>query len=202
MSLPFWLDTPREWESWTYAQQKLHIQRETNMRKRQLIVKKKIAREMVRLERMEKESLIAWQKQFQLVELTSNESELKMMILEEEMLDAEATLIDVQNNQRKLFIFCRLKGEAELKAKTDLKKKEELGRRRDRDLLEAQKWWKICQMKQKERNRLIKRVHNNCKYIDTASTCGFQQRFSTEVLRLVNPASGRHTTLLLSYYKC
>ena len=121
VELPYWLDTPRNWSLWTYAEQKQHVLREEATRRRKANVKKKIVRELLRLERMEKESLVAWQNTFSQVEQTSNESELKMMVLEEEMLDAEASLIDVQNNQRKLFIFCRLKGETELKAKTDLK---------------------------------------------------------------------------------
>lgn len=183
VELPYWLDTPRGWALWTYTEQKQHVQKEEATRKRKAMVERKIVREMVRLERMEKESLYAWETTYRLVEQTSNESELKMMLTEEEMLDAEASLIDVQNNQRKLFIFCRLKGEAELKAKTDLKKKEELANLRDRELFAAQKWWALCQLKQKERERLIKKISLNCLWVDTDSATGFQQRYSTETLR-------------------
>ena len=89
VELPYWLDTPRGWALWTYTEQKQHVQKEEATRKRKAMVERKIVREMVRLERMEKESLYAWETTYRLVEQTSNESELKMMLTEEEMLDAE-----------------------------------------------------------------------------------------------------------------
>ena len=52
------------------------------------------------------------------------ESELSLIISEEETKAAEAALQDLHENMRKIMIFCREKGEEELKAKTELRKKE------------------------------------------------------------------------------
>ena len=80
-------------------------------------------------------------------------------------------------------IFCREKGEEELKAKTELRKKEELARRRTKELKEATEWYELCLKREKIRNNLARKITESTKTIDTQTINGFHQRFATENLR-------------------
>ena len=183
VELPNWLNTPRHWDQLTRTEQLLYVQRNVEVRRRNAIIVKKGVMETIRLDRLMTKSLDIWQADFDELEYKCNQSELSLMTLQEEMLSTQSSLADLEINQRKSYVFCRLKGEAELRAKTDLRKKEELARRRDKEHDSAQEWLALCKIRQKERKRLIKTVSSNCKWVDTSSLSGFQQHFNTEIMR-------------------
>ena len=183
IELPSWLNTPRHWDQLTRAEQMLYIQRNGEVRRRSAIIETKGMMEAIRLNRLMTKSLDIWQVEYDALEFKCNQSELSLMTLQDEMLTAQSSLADLQCNQKKLYVFCRLKGEAELRAKTDLRKKEELARRRDKEHASAQSWRALCKMRQMERKRLTKTISFNCEWVDTASLSGFQQHFKTEVMR-------------------
>lgn len=159
------------------------MQAEVGVRRRKRGVEKRIERELYRIRRMERESILKWTASFQSADRAAKQWELNMMVAEEDMRHAESAFIGVRDNHRKLLIFCRLKGESELKAKSDLKRKEELARRSDKHLHSKQDLLRMHGEKQKERERVEKVVASNCLYTDSALESGFLQKFGTVQLR-------------------
>ena len=153
------------------------------MRRRKRGVEKRIERELYRIRRMERESMMKWTAAFQSTDRAAKQWELNMMVAEEDMRHAESAFIGVRDNHRKLLIFCRLKGESELKAKSHLKKKEELARRTDKHLQSKRDLLRMHGERQRERERVEREVASHCLYIDSALESGFLQRFLTVQLR-------------------
>jgi hypothetical protein len=101
------------------------------------------------------------------VELEEMESELAVMEAEEELRETEAKLEDFTENANRIQLFCREKGEEELKLSTDLKRLEEIARKRDRELMEADAWLNLCINRSKNRDKLKRKVNESCKWVDT-----------------------------------
>ena len=158
VDLPFWMDTPREWEEWNYLEQKTYVKYHSGVRKRQKRIDRSIAREYLRLEKLQQASYKQWKESNRRTEFTSNEAELKCMIAEEEMKEAESALVHLNANQTKIRIYARNKGDQELRAKSMLRKKEEVMARRERELEHARQWLKSCQSRQRLRDRLMQKV--------------------------------------------
>ena len=182
VDLPFWMDTPRDWEDWTFLEQKQYVTYHAGVRKRRKIIERAIAREYRRLERVQEASLADWAERHRRTQLASDEAELKVMLAEEEMKEAESALVDLKSNQNKIRIYAKAKGDAELKARSELHKKEALLGRRERELNHALWWYRTCQRRQKYRDRLVQKVVDQCTWIDTHAISGFMQRFNTNVL--------------------
>ena len=158
VDLPFWMDTPRDWEEWNFVEQKTYVKYHSGVRKRQKRIDRSIAREYVRLEKLQQASYKQWKESNRRTEFYSNEAELKCMIAEEEMKEAESALVHLVANQTKIRIYARNKGDQELRAKSTLRKKEEVLARRERELDHAFQWMKSCQSRQRLRDRLMQKV--------------------------------------------
>ena len=182
VDLPFWMDTPRGWEDWTFLEQKQYVTYHTGVRQRRKRIERAIAREYQRLERLQEASLKDWAERHRRTQLASNEAELKVMLAEEEMKEAESALVDLKSNQNRIRIYAKAKGDAELKARSELHKKEALLRRRERELKHAEWWYRTCQRRQKYRDRLVQNVVDQCTWIDTHAITGFMQRYNTNIL--------------------
>jgi hypothetical protein len=181
--LPDWLVLPRGYNDWDQAKQHKYVERMTRVHVRTKQIDKNVEREYKRLARMEAKSTKAWESRFRVVEQGQLQSELAMMEADEDVKDAEARLIDVRENMMRILIHCRDKGEEELKLRSELKRLQEVARRRDRELEEATAWLDLCVRRAKNRDKLKRRVSSDCKWVDTDTINGFHQRFATELLR-------------------
>ena len=90
---------------------------------------------------------------------------------------------DLQFNQRKILLIAREKGEKELRARSLLKKRQELARRYERELKEADDWLKLCIRVTERKSRITKRVTADAHFIDVDSINGHWQRLQTEHLQ-------------------
>jgi hypothetical protein len=176
-----WID---DWDEWDPMRQKKYIEKAVEMRDREKEIEKKLRKEERIFDRLEDKSYIEWQETFSTYNQDEMVSQLNMLETEEESKEYEAELHHHQNNMKKIMIFCREKGEQELHAKTRLRKKEELARRRDKDCEEAQAWYNLCLKRSRQRDKLKRKVQNDCLFIDTDSITGFHQRFGTALLRI------------------
>ena len=158
VDLPFWMDTPRDWEEMNFLEQKTYVKYHSGVRKRQKRIDRSIAREYLRLEKLQQASFKQWKESNRRAEFISNEAELKCMIAEEEMKEAESALVHLVSNQTKIRIYARNKGDQELRAKSTMRKKEEVLARRERELEHARQWLKSCQSRQRLRDRLMQKV--------------------------------------------
>lgn len=184
--VPKWLDILwiKDWEEWDPIRQKKYIEKATDMREREKEIEKKLRKEERLFDRLEDKSYIEWQETYSTYNQDEMVSQLNMLETEEESKEYEAELHHHENNMKKIMIFCREKGEQELHAKTLLRKKEELARRRDKECEEAQAWYDLCLKRSKQRDKLKRKVQNDCLFIDTDSITGFHQRFGTALLRI------------------
>jgi len=181
--IPSWMAVPVRWDDWSMKQQKEYIMFAADMRKREKEVEKKIRRQEIMLDKLEDKSFILWAENYSVVEQKELESELAIINAEDDVKTAEFELSELRENIRRITIFCREKGEEELKAKTKVRKQQELARRRDRDLEDARKWENLCLKRAKNREKLKRKVTVSCRFVDTSSITGFHQRFRTELLR-------------------
>merc|ERR1711988_1241554 len=85
------------------------------------------------------------------------------MVYEEEQRREDEIHEQLNGNIRKLGLFCREKGEKELKVATD--------------------WYNLCYRRSRNREKLKRRVTEECKWSDTDAITGTYQRFKTERLR-------------------
>ena len=85
IDLPFWMATPRGWDDWTFVEQKQHVEYWVGVRKRQQRLERSIAREYLRLEKLQQVSLEAWKERDRRAQLVSHEAELQCMLAEEMM---------------------------------------------------------------------------------------------------------------------
>jgi hypothetical protein len=166
----------------SFVEQKQIVSYRAGVRMRQRRVERSIARQYARLDKLQEASHLDWQDLTRRKELESNEAGLKCIMAEEEMKEAESKLSDLKINQAHIRQYARLKGDQELRAKSELRLKEALAIRRQREVEHAEVWMRVCLQRQKVRDRLYEKVAANCEWIDTDAVTGFRQRFRTEVL--------------------
>lgn len=182
VDLPFWLDTPRGWDDMSYVEQTIVVKYWTGVRQRKKRIDRSVARGYARLEQLQAASHKEWTERNRLKELESNQAELKCLLVEEEMKEAESKLSDLKINQGHIRQYARAKGDLELREKSDLRRKLALATRRGEELKHSETWMKVCIQRQKVRDRQYEKVVVNCQWIDTDSITGFRQRFRTDVL--------------------
>jgi hypothetical protein len=85
VDLPFWMETPRGWDDWSFLEQRQHVEYWTGVRKRRQRLERSIAREYMRLEKLQQVSLEAWKERNRRAQLASYEAELQFMLAEEVM---------------------------------------------------------------------------------------------------------------------
>lgn len=183
LKVPYWMLKPRDWEEWNTAKQRMYLDFQIKMRMRQKTIQQKAAREKKILKRLEEKSYMDWSDINGFQTQQCMQAELKVIQNEEDLKAAEAELIFLKDNIRKMTIYCREKGEEELNAQLTLKKAEEYARKRDKELEEADAWMKLCERRSKHREKLKRKITEDCKWVDSAAITGFSQRFRTEDLR-------------------
>lgn len=104
------------------------------------------------------------------------------MTLTEEINFSKNEINDIKNNQNKLLIYCKNKGDVELKSKNILKNKEIYANLKTTEMSLALNWYNLCKKRHRDREVLLKKVDADCNYIDTDSVNGYQQRFRTSTL--------------------
>jgi hypothetical protein len=181
--VPSYVKPPPEFESWSIPNQNKYLKIMITVHVKKKRAEKNIAKEARLYVNMENKSVTDWQSKYCIAELAELESELGIMQAEEELKEFEAHLIDVKDNITRVLVYCREKGEEELKSRTELRQREQLARQRDQELAEADAWLQLCMRRARNRDKLKRRVFNDCKWVDTESINGFHQRFATELLR-------------------
>jgi hypothetical protein len=181
--IPDWLDIPKGFTEWNMVTQNKYIRMRVMVRHKLQTIEKKAEKERKRLVKMEEKSYKAWDRRFRILEQEVMEAELAVMESSEELKDIENKLKDLEENINKVTIFCREKGEEELKVRSDLKKLTSIANQREEEYKDAQDWLQLCMRRAKNRDKLKRKVVNQCKWIDTDSINGFHQRFATELLR-------------------
>lgn len=183
IKLPKWLKKPEDWEKWDYFRQRDFVKLHINVRMKHKRIEQMCKRDAIRLQRMEDKSYKEWSRLDIVVNQQYMEEELQALQKEEDLKSAEAELLDLHDNIRKISIYCREKGEEELKAKSEMNRKENLAKKREKELAEASAWLELCERRASHREKLKRRVTADCKWVDTDSIAGFHQRFRTELLR-------------------
>ncbi|CAE7341715.1 unnamed protein product [Symbiodinium microadriaticum] len=135
------------------------------------------------LQVIKKKNMSDWTDRSNALNMNGWNAELAYMLADEDCREAENNLIKLKENVRRLTSFCQLKGEEELKLLSSIKEKEEVARKRDRELADASKWLELCEYRSKKRSKLKRRIESDCLWVDTDSVTGFMQRFRTERLR-------------------
>ena len=181
--VPSYIVPPIGFEDWTIQTRNQYLKIQILIHAKNKRIQRNITKEERLLVNMENKSGMEWQTKYSIAELAEIESELTIMLAEEEYKEYEAKLYDVKENMNKVLIYCREKGEEELKSRTELKKLQEYARKRDNELVDAEKWLVLCNNRAKNRDKLKRKVFNDCKWVDTESINGFHQRFATELLR-------------------
>lgn len=169
LKVPEWLlpTLPLPFYEWDVKKQNKFIRMMIQIHIKQKKAKKNIEREMARLDKLHDKSYNEWADLYRVVEQEEMESELALMEAEEELRDTESKLEDLKENSNRLASFCREKGEEELKLRSQLKKLEEIARKRDRELSEADAWLNLCIRRSKTRDKLKRKVNDSCKWVDT-----------------------------------
>lgn len=183
LPIPAYVRTPPGFEEWPVQKRNAFLKMHILVHSKRKRIAKNIEREQRMLVHLENKSADDWQGKFSIAALEEMESELALMEAQEELKEAESRLIDVKENIQRVMIYCRDKGEEELKSRTELKRREQLARQRDQELSEADAWLQLCMRRAKNRDKLKRKVFNQCKWVDTESINGFHQRFTTELLR-------------------
>lgn len=183
LPVPSYVKTPTAFDDWSTQKKNAYLKIQIMVHAKQKRILKNIAREERLLVNIENKSFQDWQMQYCIADLNEIESELAIMQAEEELKDFESKLIDIKDNIMRVMIYCREKGEEELKSRTELRHREQLARERDEELKEADAWLQLCMRRAKNRDKLKRRVFEQCKWVDTESINGFHQRFTTELLR-------------------
>lgn len=183
LPIPGWMKIPNGFRKLDVLSKNKYIRMMVNVRMKQRKIEKRAAIEEKRFLKIENMSREEWDEKVKVAQQREMEAELDMMDAEEDLKACEARLLDVKENMRRVLLYCRQKGEEELNCRSQLRKRQELARRRDNELKEASEWVDLCIRRAKNRDKLKRRVTNNCKWVDTDSINGFHQRFATELLR-------------------
>jgi hypothetical protein len=186
IEIPDWftaVDIPDNWDDWPPARQRNYVTEKTDIRERQLSIDRNVDIAHIRLDKLEDTSYDKWREWFAVVEQDEMETELQVMNMREISRQYEHDLQTLEQNIHRILIFCREKGEEELKAKSLWRKKQALARKRDKELADAKAWLDLCTHRARQRDKIKRKVVENCLWIDTDSITGFHQRFKTELLR-------------------
>jgi len=181
--VPDWCTVPRGFYKWTIQAQNKYLRMKILVNAKQKQIDKNVIKENKFWVKFENKSYEDWELKYQMFEIEELKDELAMMEADEILKEFQAKLEDVKNNMQKILLYCRDKGEEELKSRTELKRKEEIARLRDKELAEASAWLDLCTKRARTRDKLKRKVYADCKWIDTDSVNGFHQRYSTELLR-------------------
>ncbi len=183
VEVPDWMITPDNWFDMTAAQQKKHIFIETRKRTLAEKIARSIEKENKIMDFLQKKSKKEYKALYQLYQVNAWKAELECMIREEESKENNDEIAALQDNLKKINFYCREKGEEELHARSVLKKREELANLREKELAEASAWVDVCMKRSRQRDKLKRKVTEECKWVDSDSITGFYQRFRTELLR-------------------
>ncbi len=186
LSIPDWLEKtlPRNfYTTLSIFQQNQYIKQRIVIHEKEKVISKKHEREEKRLFRLEKKAFKEWDIKMKLLEQITRKSELLMIESKEELTITENKVITISENITKLQLFCREIGEKELHLTSIVKKLKESYHNLQEEYEEASDWYTICCRRNKNRDKLKRKVVSNCKFIDSESINGFFQRFETHRLR-------------------
>jgi hypothetical protein len=181
--IPSWMVLPPDWDDLNVQEKEKYVEKETNYHDKVHDQIRKYESDRKLWRRMERGSLKEFKDVMMLSEVRSMGSELAWMVTEEEQRQNEERERELRNNIRQLTIFCRVKGEEELHARTTLRKKQEHARAMEEDLKVTSEWYALCERRSRNRDKLKRRVTEECRWSDTDSINGTYQRFRTERLR-------------------
>jgi hypothetical protein len=185
LPIPEWLQRsmPRNFDALPVLSRNQYIKLRVKINDKQKKILKGVEKDEKRMLKMEKKSYKEWDIKYRIMEQLTRKSELLMIETQEELYITLNKLYNVKDNVYKTEIFCREIGEKELKAKTKLNKLQEAYNLGKEEYSEACDWYQLCLKRNKNRDKLKRRVTSNCKFIDTESINGFYQRFQTHLLR-------------------
>ena len=186
IEIPNWFepeDVPERWDDWAPNKQRSYIDAKKDVRDRKIAIQRNIDVAERNLDKLEDVSYDKWREWYAVVEQEEMETELTVMNMREVSRQYEHDLQTLEANIHRVLIFCREKGEEELRAKSRWKKKQAQARKLDKQLAEAKAWYDLCLHRSKQRDKIKRKVVENCLWIDTDSITGFHQRFKTELLR-------------------
>ena len=162
VKIPKWLLLPSNWLDLSLTDQLAYIFRMEKWRTRMLAIERKVDRDRRRLIALEAKSLEDWQRLYDVFIHKSWTSELAYMGSREEYEEARRQLVDLEENIRRLTVFCQQKGGEELKVKYILYQRTELARKRDRELAEATTWLEQSLLKFRKRRNLKLLMDKQC----------------------------------------
>jgi len=186
VEIPDWFepdDVPDNWEDWPPVKQRKYVEEKSNIRDRKMNIERNIEIANMRLDKIEDVSYDSWRELYSVLEQEEMETELKYMNMFEVSRQYEHDLLELENNIHRILTFCREKGEEELRAKSVWRQKQAIARKRDKELADAKAWLDLCSHRARQRDKIKRKVVENCLWIDTDSVTGFHQRFKTELLR-------------------
>jgi len=183
LPVPEYIKPPKGFDDWDVRRRNEYLKIQIQVTAKRNAIERSAAKEMMRMVRLENTSYDEWQGKFRIYELQEAEAELAAMEAEEELKEYESKLRDIRDNILRVTTFCRDKGEEELRSRMELKRREQLARQRDLEVEEAEGWLAVCMRRARTRDKLKRRVRENCMWVDTDSINGFHQRFATQLLR-------------------
>lgn len=183
--VPIWLtkNLPENWLDWNLAEQQQFVKIHTSIRAHNKRIHINEEKEFKKFNVLETRSFKEWNMKYASLNQIKLETELQSMNAYELLKERESELFELNDNIRRIAIFCREKGEEELHAQSEHKQKEILAKKRDLEVKEATEWLELSEKRAKHRDKLKRRVTSDCKWVDTFAITGFHQRFKTELLR-------------------
>jgi hypothetical protein len=186
VEIPDWFeptDIPEDWDDWPPRRQKKHVEEKEKIRERAQERQRNIDVANTLLDKLEDASYDSWREAYSVMTLGEMETEMIVIEMEENARQYEFDLQELEANIHRIYMYCHQKGVEELRAKASWKKKQTLARKRDRELADAEAWLALCQRRARQRDKIKRKVVENCLWIDTDAITGFHQRFKTELLR-------------------
>lgn len=183
LPIPPWLPTPVDFATWNVKKQNAHIKLHYKVHFAQQMALQRQSKEVKRLNRLETKAYKIWLGKYQVCELQAMENELKYIEAEELLQEFQKKLQDLTENVSKVTMYCYEKGKEELRLSTEVDKKKAFAREKENELKNAESFYALCLRKEKNKQKLKKKISVACKFIDTDSINGFHQRFATELLR-------------------
>ena len=184
VEIPAWMDrVPLDWDRWTLARQRQHVDEKFKIRERALTIAKNAKLDERMMEKVEVRSYDEWRSLHAVAAVNAAELELTVMTLAEKTRGIEYELAELDANIQRVAAFVRDKGEEELRMAAVVRKKDIYAKKRQRELKEATAWHELCLKRSRQRDKVKRRVAQNCLWIDTDTITGFQQRFETFRLR-------------------
>lgn len=185
LPIPDWMEKtlPKNFQTLSTLEKNKYLKLRVKINDRQKKIDKLVEKDEKRMLRLEKKSYKEWDIKYRILDQLTKKSELLMIETQEELYITVNKLNTIKDNVSKTEIFCREIGEKELKLKTNLNKLQEAYNLGKEEYQEACDWYNLCLKRNKNRDKLKRRVVSNCKFVDTESINGFYQRFETHLLR-------------------